>query len=242
MKKCFKLSNGQLGPYPEGRNVAAKLSSRLYTNLNKCETCGKSQTFITASGRCAPCMRNQIAAVYMFISMPEGIQSHQSTSNLPDNFTPMGEAHEAVKLLKSDQGFELGREVCTEYGHIKLTNDKYHKCYFCETQRNKQEQAEHYGDEHYLTRSKCSGCDSTTLRNTTDRSCVDCGYTPRTRQGVVSATALMMRNNPDMVISREDARSLDMTVYRTGEPCSRGHTSWRYVSTGNCIPCMKGEE
>lgn len=242
MKKCYKLSNGLFGPYPEGRNVAATLQSRLYTDVNKCKTCGSSQTFITASGRCVACMRNQIAAIYMFISIPEGDQSYRPALNLPDNFTPMQESHDAVKLLKSDQDFELGREVCTEYGHVKLTNNKYRKCYFCETQRNKQEQAEHYGDEYHLTRSKCGGCGIVTLRNTADRSCVECGHMPRTRQGVLSETTLMMRNNPDMVISKEDADLLDIRVFRTGEPCSHGHTGWRYVSTGNCISCLKGEE
>lgn len=241
MKKVFRLSNGDVGPYPEGRSVAATYQSRVYTDLNRCSECG-SLTFITASGRCVACMRNQIAAIYMYINLPEGDQGYNPAFNLPDNFKPMPEAHEAVKLLQSGQGFELGKEVCNEYGHIKLTNTKYRKCYFCETQRNKQEQAIHYGDTHYLTRSKCSGCGLVTLRNVDDKSCVECGYIPQTRKGAESATTVMMRTNPDMIISRENARSLDMTVYRTGEACSRGHKGWRYVSTGNCIDCLRGKE
>ena len=139
MGRYYKLSNGTLGPFPEGRIAAARASSRVYTDLKGCKNC-KSITFITASGRCVSCMRDQIAAVYMFISIPEGDKSYRPAFNLPENFEPIKEAHEAVKLLKSDEGFKLGKEVCSDYGHIKLTNDKYHRCYFCETQGNKQEQ------------------------------------------------------------------------------------------------------
>lgn len=46
--------------------------------------------------------------------------------------------------------------------------------------------------------------------------------------------------NPDMVISRGDARALGLRYYRTGKPCKRkGHTGWRYVSTNNCVDCRK---
>jgi hypothetical protein len=50
----------------------------------------------------------------------------------------------------------------------------------------------------------------------------------------------MMENAPDMIISREDARKLQLKVFRTGEPCRRGHRGFRWTSTGNCIPCAKG--
>lgn len=239
MGRYYKLSNGTLGPFPEGRIAAARASSRVYTDLSGCKNC-KSVTFITASGRCVACMRDQIAAVYMFISIPEGDKSYRPAFNLPENFEPIKEAHEAVKLLKSDEGFKLGKEVCADYGHIKLTNDKHHRCYFCETQGNKQEQAKQNEQEHYLTRSKCGGCGVMTLRNTVDASCVDCGHLPGSRKGSVSPTTQMMLDNPDMVISRDDAIDLDMVVYRTGEKCKHGHTGWRYVTTGNCIPCMRG--
>lgn len=238
MSKCYKLSNGTLGPYPEGRGLAARSSNRLYTDLKKCKNC-KRITFITASGRCVSCMRDQIAAVYMFDSIPDDDESYRPAFNLPDDFEPIPEAHDAVKLLKSGQDLKLEKKVCVDYGHIRLTNDKYRRCYFCETQRNKQEQATLYGDEYYLTRSKCGGCANTTLRNTTDSSCVDCGHVPQTRDGCLSPTSKMMLSNPDMIITRDDARDVDMTVYRTGEKCRRGHVGWRYVSTGNCIECLR---
>ena len=45
------------------------------------------------------------------------------------------------------------------------------------------------------------------------------------------------RAAPNAVISRSDARGLMMTIYRTGKPCFKGHSSWRYVSTGACTDC-----
>lgn len=46
------------------------------------------------------------------------------------------------------------------------------------------------------------------------------------------------KTSPDLIISRDDARAFGMGVYRTGEPCKRGHNSFRYVSNGGCLVCM----
>jgi hypothetical protein len=232
MKTFYKLSNGTIGPYPEGRPAAAGEHSRLYTDLKKCENC-KSLTFITASGRCVACMRDQIVVTY---SLAFG-------HNVPVSVEPSSETTEAVKLLKSGRDFELARQVCRGYGHVKLTNSKHPKCYFCETQTDKKKQALLYDDECYLTRSKCSGCDNVTMRKTVDSSCVNCGYLPGSnnahREVQINATTEMMLSNPDMLISREEAKMAGLTVYRTGNYCKRGHNDWRYVSTGNCLECLK---
>lgn len=42
------------------------------------------------------------------------------------------------------------------------------------------------------------------------------------------------------VITRKDARKQGLKHYITGEKCSRGHVSARYVSTGGCIECKLG--
>jgi hypothetical protein len=228
MKSFYKLSNGTIGPYPEGRPVAASEHSRLYTDLNSCENC-KSLTFITASGRCVACMRDQIVVAY---SLAFG-------HDVPINVEPSTETIEAVELIKSDQGFELGRQVCRGYGHVKLTNNKHPRCYFCETQTDKKKQAVLYDDIYYLTRSKCSGCDNVTMRNTVDSSCVNCGYLPGSNNTQINENTQMMANNPDMLVSLDEAKMTGLTVYRTGKYCKRGHNAWRYVSTGNCVECLK---
>jgi 5-methylcytosine-specific restriction endonuclease McrA len=41
------------------------------------------------------------------------------------------------------------------------------------------------------------------------------------------------------VISREDARAQGLKRFFTGEPCFRGHSAERTVSSGACIPCQR---
>lgn len=49
--------------------------------------------------------------------------------------------------------------------------------------------------------------------------------------------SLMMREAPDLIVSRKDAKALGFKVYRTGEACRKGHKGFRYISTGNCLSC-----
>lgn len=55
--------------------------------------------------------------------------------------------------------------------------------------------------------------------------------------GRCSASTKMAAENPGMVISRDDARALGFTLFRTGKPCKRGHTGWRSVAGGACVQC-----
>lgn len=41
------------------------------------------------------------------------------------------------------------------------------------------------------------------------------------------------------VMTREQARQLKATRYWNGEPCSKGHVSQRYTSSGACCKCIK---
>lgn len=55
-----------------------------------------------------------------------------------------------------------------------------------------------------------------------------------------SETTIMMRDNPDMIISKADAKLYELKVYREGTECKKGHKAFRYVTTGNCIDCIRG--
>lgn len=68
-------------------------------------------------------------------------------------------------------------------------------------------------------------------RRVNNGSCMTCeGYEPK--------PAPIWKTSPDLIISREDAKARGLTVYRTGQPCKRGHADWRYVSNGGCLVCM----
>lgn len=68
-------------------------------------------------------------------------------------------------------------------------------------------------------------------RRVSNGSCKEC-------ESAAARPAPVWKENPDMVISKEDAAAAGLSTYRTGEPCKRGHTSWRYVSNGGCLVCM----
>jgi hypothetical protein len=72
--------------------------------------------------------------------------------------------------------------------------------------------------------SKCSGCRP--RKATDDRRSPD---------------SIMMESEPYLIISKVQAVALGLKVYRTGRECNRGHTGYRYVSTNNCITCMRGK-
>lgn len=40
------------------------------------------------------------------------------------------------------------------------------------------------------------------------------------------------------IITRKDAKMLSMKHYSTGKPCSKGHFSYRYTSSGACAVCI----
>jgi hypothetical protein len=49
----------------------------------------------------------------------------------------------------------------------------------------------------------------------------------------------LMNEVPDLILSRADALTGSLKVYRDGESCRWGHKSFRYVSTRNCIECHR---
>ena len=86
------------------------------------------------------------------------------------------------------------------------------------------------GDKIYTPSKKCPKCGTRSARDVMSNKCHGCNN---------HETAQLMNNNPDLVITRADARTLRFKVYRTGEPCKHGHITWRYVSTSVCVECMR---
>jgi hypothetical protein len=41
------------------------------------------------------------------------------------------------------------------------------------------------------------------------------------------------------LLLRRDAIITGKSMYFTGKPCSHGHTSHRYTSTGHCLECLR---
>ena len=44
------------------------------------------------------------------------------------------------------------------------------------------------------------------------------------------------------IITREDAQDRELTYYYTGEPCSKGHVDYLYVTNKRCVQCTRDRD
>ena len=232
MSKAFKLSNGRFGTHPDEKSVSVKLRHRFYTSSFRCPTCNMSSLRVTNSDNCMMCQRVKIEVTRCCSQYSDGMKWPEHVDSKYNTPEFMKEVIEAVKVIR-DEGLMLHSDPCKTHGHIRLGDD----CHFCTQLLKPREQAIKDGNDTYISTSKCVGCNTLTMRNVTDKSCVECGHVPNTT--VETTDTIMMRDAPTMIISKQDADEFGFKVYRTGNPCRKGHNGWRYVSTGNCIDCIK---
>lgn len=141
----------------------------------------------------------------------------------------------------TERGFEhyLRPQCCRDCGSVGLRITDTGKCYFCESEKrapSPRQQALSTGATWYTPNEPCGKCGELAERRVNDGKCRGCKPALDSR---ATPDSVMMAESPDLVISREDARNFGFKVYRTGEACTKGHTGFRYVSTGNCIECIK---
>jgi hypothetical protein len=142
----------------------------------------------------------------------------------------------------NDAEFYVREECCSRCGAIGLRRAIDGKCHFCEMERTKlspRQIALAAGKTWYTPTNACKRCNTLADRKVENGQCKQCfpvGEVDK-RQTVDSQ---LMRETPDLVLSRDDARAMGFKVYRTGNACRKGHTGYRYVSTGNCIECLRG--
>jgi len=85
------------------------------------------------------------------------------------------------------------------------------------------------GEKWYTPAEPCTYCGQCAPKRVHDGTCRGCTDT--------DATALMIRDAPDLVLSKSDALLLGLTAYRTGEPCANGHATYRHTATDRCANC-----
>lgn len=246
MGKVFRLTNGQLGPHPDERGVSVQIRHRFYSSDFKCRVCECSSLRFTLSNNCMMCQRYRMELVRYYsryshdqlqnsyIPWPQHVPEILNTKEFLDSIV------ESYELMRAG-GFRLLHDPCKTHGHINITNAADGSCYHCSEALKPREQAIKDGHAVYVSTSKCSGCKKLTLRDTETKACEECGHEPGSLTSDSRATpdSIMMRDTPDMVISKIDADSYGFKVFRTGEPCNHGHTSWRYVKTNGCITCLR---
>jgi len=239
MGRAFKSKTGEYIPHPDDRNASARLRHRFYIAENKCEVCKHSSLRYTQNDNCIMCQRYKIelarlgegAIIDWEGTIPEAIDT-------PENYA---EVRRATLLIESDPTrYVLHYDPCLTHGHVRVSDRvKHDKCVECTKLDKPREQATLDGRDTYVSTSPCQGCQDITVRRTDDASCTACDYIPKSDSNVITPDAMLMRDTPDIVMSKDNARDMGFKVYRTGTTCKRGHTGWRYVSTGNCIDCIK---
>lgn len=149
-----------------------------------------------------------------------------------------GEPTSPAEAFKNGYDYYWKDTPGKQCGHVgkTLLNGK---CYFCKNEKAKtpRQIAKDNGELWYFPEQGdlCNNGHNA-KRRVNNGSCYECEQLARTDK--TDPNRILMAESPDIVISREDAKTMGLKVYRTGEPCGRDHRGFRYVSTGNCLACM----
>jgi len=142
-----------------------------------------------------------------------------------------------VEARKKRENWYIPTEPCDQCGQKAERNVQDNRCRGCFVVKlSPRQEAIRAGKKWYTPTKPCRICNTLAERYVDNGTCKGCKPIP-----VVSETpeSIMMKAQPDLIITKTDAISFGLKVFRTGKPCKRGHTGYRYVSTNNCIDCLK---
>lgn len=148
--------------------------------------------------------------------------------------------HGRTIALEQKCDYYVYPEPCSKAGHYGVRITHNNDCYFCEKQRqtlSPRQAAINDNQTWYTPTQICPKCNTLSERHVDNGKCKGC-IKPKS-DSRMTPDSIMMRENPSMILSYEDASRLEMKVYRTGNACRRGHKGYRYTSTKNCIDCLK---
>lgn len=132
------------------------------------------------------------------------------------------------------------RPKCRKCGGIHLCRVDNGKCVSCiMSALSPRKKAIIEGKQWYIPDTTCDKCGRLVERNVATGACSNCISKGVDRRA--TAESELMRDQPDMILSKKQAKAMGLKVYRTGRPCKNGHTSWRYISTNSCIDCLRGK-
>jgi len=269
MEHSYPDGKGGFSNLPCSKDEAKYYRQNKYRSGILCPVCNYTDARYVRTDICTHCTRLNVIDLYAysvgamrFIVVPDldnggdEIETHFSHGGYGNRFinnTYMDEIKQLHELLggripsphNAATAIEMGLELwvradpCPRSGHYGIRTLKGH-CYFCELERNTpspRQAAIAAGQTWYIPDTPCKHCGTLAERNVHNGQCKGC-ITP-TVDGRRSPDSIMMEAQPDMIVSRDQARKLGLKVFRTGEPCTRGHVGFRYVSTGSCINCLR---
>jgi len=143
----------------------------------------------------------------------------------------------------------ISKEPCPDCGFVSFRGKETGKCFNCLNR----DDARKRGDDTYRPGVLCPHCGTYSKVRVADHVCTTCfplvrrdhrgqRIEPMWKRILNKETKIMMEAEPDMIVDREDAWTLGLQVFRTGQPCRKGHISFWLVETMYCLDCLKEED
>ena len=240
-------NEGALAPW--GLEEAKRLNSPRYQGDTICPVCqdrkmsspGSKPHRYTANGRCVVCAKVEATDV---ASVIKGFARMLCRDTLQHHKSPYPVIHYYDDHVQLAAWLDRGKQPdalastkpCTRKGHPGIT-DANGKCLLCRDERgtSPRQIAIKSGESWYQPLTPCSMCGGSCKRRV-DNGRTGCSVSAAKPRKVTPEQTLMAEK-PLMVLPRDTAKAIGLRVYRTGAPCKRGHTGWRYCSTGGCLDC-----
>lgn len=210
--------------FPATRTAARTLRSLKYDDGVICDACKNSSVKHTYNAVCQWCAR--IAAATYFN------KAIKDKTQVP--------ALGVEDLRATAQLFYITSVPCSRAGHIGQ-RDVAGKCYRCRTEPkplSSRQAAKAAGETYYLPERPCKKCGIIALKRVDDGYCQGCNVSRV--DGRRLAEGVLLKDWPNLEVTLEFAKVQGLSVYRTGDPCRRGHRGYRYTASGSCIPCLRG--
>jgi len=234
--KRNNFMNGNLhSSYPWSKEESTKFGYTKYTDINGCDICtspGHKIRFVDGD-KCVGCLAKNLEDIWPLWAQGEPSRPDPWCINPVD-----------ANRLGLDWYYDSPSHprLCEKRPHIRKTHIVTGRCVECEAEeirakaaaRGPRAIARAAGRSTYIPVDSCPDCGQIAERNVNTNSCSGC----KKDDDRLSASRIFAKDNPDFIMSRSDAKEFGFTLYRTGEYCKKGHNSWRYVSTGNCIQCL----
>lgn len=238
LKERYRLLPWGQSPWPGTKDDALNEKTAKYYPDPRIESCDRHgpNVIILFSDEGAPIYGNHVVrftstGIWGCCAIRDSVEAYNAAlaTGLPKS---VGEANAAGLDF---YWVPLPGKYCGHIGMKTLSGS----CYQCETARQEarrtpRQQAITNGETWYQPESGelCKNGHNAP-RRISNGSCRECEVRCK-----ADNTSPIWRTSPDLIISREDAKTRGLMVYRTGQPCKRGHSSFRYISTGNCLECM----
>lgn len=228
MSKLFKhpvTGAPSLSPWTvEQAKAAKRVRVRDDAGCAVCNTAEYTTRFIDG-GVCFGCHVREAHALYRMLQGP---------------FTA---TEAAARGMSFYYGQPSGEPACFGGAHVAETDIETGKCRVCEEKKTPRDparaEARAAGYWEYVPSRPCPDCGKQALREVGTNKCSGCaGERQDMRRSSYVRTQTEGLDAANAVLLKSEAKGLDLAVFRTGKPCTRGHVTCRYVSTGNCVACV----